>query len=86
MPFVVSKTVANAVASTVIAATPVENIDTIEKKIPIHQKFLEPKIEMVCKPSRICYETVINTFQERLIGYYVTYRKNGKLITVEELL
>ena len=100
MPFTIGKTVTNIVASTMIGSS--SEYGTVEQVIPIEQKFLEPVVERQCAERTVrrnnwyrgtfyerineCWDQVYRVETVKIIGHYVVYNKNGKRITVEELL
>lgn len=90
MPFTVSKIVTNIVTSTMIGASGEYSsiYGTIEKTIPIERVFYQPTVQQRCEVgiTKRCWDEIIMFKTTKLVGHYVTYRNNGKLITVEHLL
>lgn len=87
MPFIVSKTVKSAVASAMLSTESLDVDGQIESVLPIMQEFFQPRIEVVCDSRNVCAnKTFVDRPTLKIIGYYITYRKDGDVFTVEKML
>jgi hypothetical protein len=100
MPFVISKTAANILVSTMIGTSGEYGI--VEKIIPITREVVQPVTETSCGPimakkyspwkgnyyeqELYCHERVISKRQTELIGHYIVYNNNGEKITIKKPL
>ena len=90
MPFAVGKIVTNIVTSTMIGASGEYSsiYGTIEKTIPIEKVFYQPTFQQRCEVgiTKKCWDVIVMSETTKIVGYYITYRNNERLITVEHSL
>jgi uncharacterized protein YcfJ len=90
MPFAIGKEIASVVVSAVMSTSGEYSAiyGTIEKTIPIERVFFQPTVQQRCEVgiTKRCWDEIIMFKTTKIVGHYVTYRNNGKLITVEHLL
>lgn len=100
MPFIISKAVVNVVASTMIGTSGEYGI--VEKVIPITREIVQPVRETSCGPimakkyspwrgdyyeqELYCHDRMISKRRTELVGHYIVYNDNGKIVTIKKPL